>query len=233
MPHAQLRPSHFLTASYDGHLRFFDYSQKCVQDVPAHSAAITSITTVPNFHTNNDSHIVASASHDLTARLTKISVAADEAIPPQALASLHLHTSPLSSITSDSTGSMLLTASWDSLIGVWDTVTPLEDEVVVEDVERKKRRKMGNGAESYCKRKAPSIVLKLHTGRVSKALFTLNSQHTALSCGFDSTVRHWDVELGICKHTIVSFLHAKRNRTRTKYLLHSHGMSRPSQSDRC
>ena len=27
---------HFLTGSYDGYIRLFDYAQKLVQDVPAH-----------------------------------------------------------------------------------------------------------------------------------------------------------------------------------------------------
>jgi ribosome biogenesis protein YTM1 len=56
------------------------------------------------------------------------------------------------------------------------------------------------------KRKAPIAVLKSHTARVSKALFAtgLPGKGKAYSCGFDSTVRTWDVESGVCVNTFVS-----------------------------
>ncbi|KAI6145001.1 WD40 repeat-like protein [Pisolithus tinctorius] len=191
---------HFLTASYDGHVRLFDHSQNCIRDIPAHLAPVTSVALVSGPNTNDQSYIVASASHDLTARLTKISLADDAARPSQPLATLHLHTSPLTSITADSTGSTLLTASWDGNIGVWDTTIPTEDDLVPESGDRKKRRKTGGNDRP--KNKAPATVLKSHTARVSKALFALNSGRYAHSCGFDSTVRHWDVEVGVCTNTI-------------------------------
>ena len=64
------------------------------------------------------------------------------------------------------------------------------------------------------RRKAPSPVFKSHTAR-SKVLFapTGNSstddngeKKKAYSCGFDSTVRFWDTEYGVCDHTIVIYL---------------------------
>ncbi|KIK77842.1 hypothetical protein PAXRUDRAFT_775783 [Paxillus rubicundulus Ve08.2h10] len=196
-------PQHFLTAAYDGHIRLFDYSQNMVRDVPAHLAPVTSVCVVPSQGSIDGSVVVASASHDLTATLTRISLEPDAMEPYQALASLHLHTSPLSSIASDHSGSYLLTASWDHLIGFWDAKIPLEDEVAVETGDRKKRRKVGGGAEAERpKRKAPVTVLKSHTARVSQALFDPGSTRKAYSCGFDSTVRTWDVESGVCMDTI-------------------------------
>ena len=195
---------HILTASYDGHVRLFDYSQNCIRDTSAHPAPVSSVTLVSSSANDNDSHLIASASHDLTARLTKISLAADAPAPSQTLASLHLHTATLSSITADSTGSTLLTASWDSLIGVWDSTIPPEDEVPLESGgDRKKRRRVGASDEARPIRKAPSAVLKSHTARVSKALFAPTSRQHAHSCGFDSTVRQWDVEMGVCTNTLV------------------------------
>ncbi len=43
-----------------------------------------------------------------------------------------------------------------------------------------------------------------HTARVSGAVF--DDEKTAYSCGFDSTVRAWDLEHGVCSHTIVCFI---------------------------
>ncbi|KAJ6546417.1 WD40-repeat-containing domain protein [Mycena vulgaris] len=186
----------FLTASYDGQLRAFDYSQNQTWSSPIHGAAITSFCIVPS--TSSDSHLIATASHDLTAQLTQVSLESTQKIKP--LASLHLHTAPLSSVCSNSTGSQILTASWDGLIGLWDTLVPDVDEVPEPtNGDRKKRRKI---EEVRPKRKAPIMVLKSHTARVSGAIF--NDEKTAYSCGFDSTVRSWDLEHGVCTNTITS-----------------------------
>lgn len=197
---------HFLTASYDGHIRLFDYAQQLVRDVPAHQAPITSVCVVPSPALTDESVLIASASHDLTASLTRVPLVSDASVSPQTLASLHLHTSPLSSISSDHTGSHLLTASWDHLIGFWDTTIPAHDEVAPTSdpfsSDRKKRRKIGSEVDQG-RRKAPTTVLKSHTARVSKADFCPGSNNRAYSCGFDSTVRTWDVESGVCIDTIV------------------------------
>ncbi|KAH0825813.1 WD40-repeat-containing domain protein [Lanmaoa asiatica] len=199
---------HFLTASYDGHIRLFDYAQQLVRDVSAHQAPITSVCVVPSRASTDESVLIASASHDLTGSLTRVSLIPDVSPSFQTLASLHLHTSPLTSITSDHTGSHLLTASRDHLIGFWDTAIPAHDEVgptseLTSPFDRKKRRKIASEAEEPReKRKAPTTVLKSHTARVSKAKFAPGSNERAYSCGFDSTVRTWDVESGVCVDTI-------------------------------
>ena len=102
-----------------------------------------------------------------------------------------------------------MTASWDGLIGLWDTIVPASDEVPLEESgERKKRRKVASGdgdgdGEVKIKRKAPLNVLKSHTARVSKAVFVGQGKE-AVSVGLDETVRMWDVENGVCVNTIVS-----------------------------
>ncbi len=81
---------------------------------------------------------------------------------------------------------------------------PSADEVpepVLNEREREKRRCIENST-STC-RKAPLLVLKSHIGRVSKALFGCEDGKAA-SYGFDSTVRLWNTERGVCEHTIVS-----------------------------
>lgn len=100
-----------------------------------HNAPITSVSLLPQ----ESSVVVATASHDLTGQLTKIQL--DDELGPNSdtepeatpLASLHLYTAPLSSILANTTGSHLLTASWDSVIGLWDPTVPEEDEVPAED----------------------------------------------------------------------------------------------------
>ncbi|KAH9846741.1 WD40 repeat-like protein [Lenzites betulinus] len=196
-------PGYFLTASYDGALRIFDYSQKLVQTVPVHSAPATSACVIPSPDAN--SFLVASASQDLTARLTRVDLS--DPVHPRAdtLASLHLHTAPISSVAASA--SHILTSSWDGLIGIWDTKIPDADQVPFDDAanageNRKKRRKVAEDTPRP-KRKAPTSVLKSHTARVSRAVFGRgDTASSAYSCGMDSTVRMWDIENGVCTSTI-------------------------------
>ncbi|KAI0733326.1 WD40 repeat-like protein [Fomitopsis betulina] len=194
----------FLTACYDGNVRAFDYSQKLLHSSSVHAAPLTSVCIVPSSSLSSEC-LIASASHDLTARLTTLTLPSDssEAASSKTVASLHVHTAPLASVAANTAGTHLLTASWDGLVGVWDTSIPAEDEVPAEGpTERKKRRRIEDDA-SRPKRKAPLAVLKSHTARVSKAVFSANGEQ-AYSCGFDSSVRVWDVENGICTNTIAA-----------------------------
>jgi ribosome biogenesis protein YTM1 len=209
--------SHFLTAAYDGHLRAFDLSRTTVLDVPLHTAPITSFTLLPSpsssssAPTADDGYTVLTASQDLTAQITRITLPGIHGpASSKALATLHLHTAPLSSVSVDSKGKQVLTSSWDGLIGLWDTSIPSSDEIpepegTSSSADRKKRRKVQKDDGEKPKRKAPLNVLKSHVGRVSKVVWT-NDDEGALSCGFDSTVRTWDVENGVCTQTIVSVL---------------------------
>ncbi|KAH0825794.1 ribosome biogenesis protein YTM1 [Lanmaoa asiatica] len=95
----------------------------------SHASGPHYLCVVPSLASTDESVLIASASHDLTGSLTCVSLVPDASPFFQTLASLHLHTSPLTSITSDHTGSHLLTASWDHLIGFWDTAIPAHDEV--------------------------------------------------------------------------------------------------------
>lgn len=184
----------------------FDYSQSVVSAGSVHDAPVTSLSLDPTSILEGGGLMIATASHDLTGRLVRVALDADTGNRTlSTLASLHLHTSPLSSIAYSRSGGHLLTASWDGLIGLWEGRIPEEDEIDVVEVqtERRKRRKVdGRDTEPRPKRKVPSSVLKSHTARVSKAVFSSTGK-AAFSCGFDSTVRSWDVENGVCTKTIV------------------------------
>ncbi|KAJ3995666.1 WD40-repeat-containing domain protein [Lentinula boryana] len=207
--------NYFITASYDGYVRFFDYSQKLAFSTLAHTAPISSVCLIPQSKSNDDedesSHLIATSSHDLSAQIIRISLPSNATSKSEcsALMKLYLHTAPVSSIASNSSGTHLLTSSWDTLIGLWDTDVPTSDEIPeapVNERERKKRRKLNGGTnDTAVKRKAPTTVLKSHTARVSRVVFgNAGNENTAYSCGFDSTVRLWDVENGVCTSTITS-----------------------------
>jgi len=196
--------SHFLTGSYDGALRVFDRGQTPFHTAPLHPAPITSFAIVPSKPAaspdEDDDLLVVTASHDRTAQICRMSLdGARTTCAP--LATLHLHDTPVAGVASSQDGKNVLTAGWDGLIGLWTTSIPETDEVPLDTIaapERKKRRKVQEGGTA--KTKAPSAVLRSHTARVSAVAFSDGGN--AVSCGFDSTVRTWDVERGLCSHTI-------------------------------
>ncbi|KAF8712545.1 hypothetical protein AX14_013007 [Amanita brunnescens Koide BX004] len=237
---------HFFTGSYDGVVRVFNYSRMMVTAARFHNASITSLTTIPNASGADSSdvieHTVATASHDLTALLTRLTFNSQPQLDTSEgqnntttsatpLAALHLHTAPLSSIATNKQGTHLLTSSWDMVIGLWDTRVPVEHETAdlrssTSGMRSKKRRKIVGeegeegemqGMVQNCiavvdtkniKRKAPVAVMKSHTSRVSRALFGTGNrgmEGKAYSCGYDSSVRVWDVETGLCEHTAFAF----------------------------
>lgn len=212
--HAASLHRNILAGSYDANVRIFDGSQNPIYTITGHTAPVTSVCWV------GEERLIASASHDRTVRLVRVPEVHDGS--PTTLASLYLHTAPVSSVASDRQGTRLLTASWDTFIGVWTTSIPDTDEVSMEHAtteDRKKRRKVTEDARPVRKvcvyaliiflltnlsRKAPEHVMKSHTGRVSRALFSplASAEYMAYSCGLDSTFRSWDTNNGVCASTI-------------------------------
>lgn len=179
----------------------FDYSKTLRSHAVTHSAPITSLSLISE---SDSAYTIASSSHDLTGQITQITLSEDQSSSSTVLATLHLHTAPLSSVHSD--GQWLLTSSWDGLVGFWDTSIPSSDEIPDPNLidRSKKRRRLDDGHKP--KRKAPLSVLKSHTSRVSRAILSPVRQKKAYSCGFDSTVRTWDTEHGTCEYTFVSMI---------------------------
>ncbi|KAF9517521.1 hypothetical protein BS47DRAFT_1375651 [Hydnum rufescens UP504] len=191
------KKGYFLTGSYDTEVRVFNESHEVLHTVSGHTGPVSDVSWIP--HQNPDAMLIISSSYDTTARISSI-----EGGTARGLASLHLHTASVSSIRANGSGTHLLTASWDHLIGLWTSDIPEEDEVPVpvssEEPTRKRRKLATSSARTDVhppKRKAPSTVLKSHTGRVSKALFSLDDDGKAFSSG-------WDCTVGLCTGTATS-----------------------------
>ncbi|CAE6510803.1 unnamed protein product [Rhizoctonia solani] len=194
----------FLTSSYDGCVRVHDSAQQPITTILSHNAPVTSACWVMGKSdlSPDREKLIASSSLDHTLHLNRLSSLSDPSWTT--LASLHLHTAPVASVSASADGQYLVSAGWDGLVGIWSTAIPEQNEVPeVEDIlGRKKRRKMHDQSSSAI-RKGPAVVLKSHMARVSKAVFDpLDDNKRAYSCGWDNTVRSWDVESGVCLNTV-------------------------------
>ncbi|KAG2340398.1 WD40 repeat-like protein [Suillus weaverae] len=141
-------PQHFVTSSYDGHLRLFDYSQNLLLDASVHQSPITSVCVVPSSSSDTQSRILASSSHDLTACLTRISLSPES---PTASTVTSLHQPTILYI----------------YLSIW-MVSSVSGTPQYPMTTKRKRRKT---TSAKIKRKASIVVLKSHTARVSKAFF--------------------------------------------------------------
>ncbi|KAG8912666.1 ribosome biogenesis protein ytm1 [Tulasnella sp. 417] len=211
---------YLFTGSYDSTVRLYNDGQQLLHTIGGHSGPISSICLIPpaSAPTSSGSEVlVASASYDTTARIVSVPLSLpnpDDMDPPypKPLASLCLHTSAVSSIAANASGRNLLTGGWDTFVGVWSTEIPEADEVdeVVYptfDADRKKRRKVSKKDPNGSVRKAPQTVLKSHTNRVSSVRWSPLDKveaNVAYSCGWDFTVRCWDVEAGVCTSTLTA-----------------------------
>jgi ribosome biogenesis protein YTM1 len=203
---------YFLTGSYDSTVRIYNDKQELLQTIGGHSAPVSSVCIIPQA-SNESQQLIASASYDTTARITSVPLGIQDLENPQpyeSMSSLHLHTSTISSIACDASGQHLLTGGWDTLIGIWTTEIPESDEVDepsygAPDGDRSKKRRKVRRDVNAPVRKAPQSVMKSHTGRISSIAWSpLSSEPTvAYSCGWDFTVRGWDVEAGVCTSTLV------------------------------
>ena len=134
--------------SYDSTVKVYDSSQRLVHTIGGHTGPVTSARWItPNLAAySGGAKKLVTGSHDGTAMIVEIpsSEGPINEPSPTRLASLHLHSGPISSVVANQAGTHILTAGWDALLGVFSTEVPEEDEVP-EDASllpRKKRRKV-------------------------------------------------------------------------------------------
>jgi len=144
--------------SYDSTAKIYDNSQRLVHTIGGHTGPVTSarwITPDLAAHSGGAKTLVT-GSHDGTAMIVEILHSEAPINEPSStrLASLCLHSGPISSVIANQAGTHILTSGWDTHLGVFSAEVPAEDEVP-EDASvppRKRRRKVAE-KETRPKRK--------------------------------------------------------------------------------
>ena len=137
-----------LAGSYDSTAKIYDSSQRLIHTIGGHTGPVTSARWItPDLPARSSgAKRLVTGSHDGTAMIVEILHPEESMDEPSStrLASLRLHSGPISSVTTNQAGTHILTSGWDTLLGVFSTEIPTEDEVP-EDASlppRKRRRKM-------------------------------------------------------------------------------------------
>ena len=151
-----------MTGSYDSTAKIYDGSQRLVNTIRGHNGPVTSARWVtPDIAAHSgEAKTLVTGSHDGTAMIVEILHSEEPMNGPSStqLASLRLHSGPISSVTANQAGTLILTSGWDTLLGIFSADIPAEDEVPegAAMLPRKKRRKVAE-IENRPKRKVQHV----------------------------------------------------------------------------
>lgn len=188
-------PRILLTGCYDGYGRIWKSAETCTHMLQGHSGALTSLCIMNAKGSDSGNRIrVATASKDRTLRLWQFD--AEDAMnhPATVTASkvLRGHSAAVECVSSQQSGNMVCSGSWDSTINLWQA--SLSDVDVDGDLASiKKRRTNGTVTDSQLEGEAVSTLVG-HTNCVSSVRWPLDE--TIYSASWDHSIRIWDAETG-------------------------------------
>lgn len=182
-----------LTGCYDGFGRVWKAAGKCTHVLEGHTSALTSVCTInsQSLESANNMH-VATASKDRTLRLWKVDAGDTSGHPAKisAFKVLRGHSAAVQCVTSQPSGNMVCSGSWDNTINLWETSESATDD---DSVSIKKRKKKGETNELLTEGEAVSTIVG-HTNCVSSVVWP--EDDTIYSASWDHSIRIWDVETG-------------------------------------
>ncbi|KZO99207.1 WD40 repeat-like protein [Calocera viscosa TUFC12733] len=203
-------PDHILSGAYDNTVRIYTEGQELLHTLSSHSGPITAVTAFPTpaQYAIGEGNIILSSSQDRTVHMHHLpspsllptSASAADA-GPRLLTTLHTSPAQVSSVAPSPSGQHIVTATWDGLLGLFTSTLPTSHELPADDepdISRKKRRKLAptsSAEETEVFRKAPTLLLRGHTSKVSRAIWDPDGL-SIFSAGWDYTVRQWDAQTG-------------------------------------
>ncbi|WOK92374.1 hypothetical protein Cni_G01993 [Canna indica] len=189
-------PSYILTGCYDGIARLWKgAAAECTHILAGHTGAITSAHIIKGKSESANTFHIATGSKDRSLRLWKLDASEFSGQPVNVVKFkiLQGHTSSVQSISSDPSGDMICSGSWDSTIKLWKVKNFEADGDSVSIKKRKLVSETANDAESQLEGMSVSTLVG-HSQSVSSVVWP--DRETIYSASWDHSVRQWDVQAG-------------------------------------
>ncbi|XP_021724368.1 ribosome biogenesis protein WDR12 homolog [Chenopodium quinoa] len=186
-------PRFVLTGCYDGLGRIWTGAETCTHKLKGHTGALTSLCIINGKGSDNGNNIcVATTSKDQSLRLWQFDAENASNNPATITASkvLRGHSAAVECVSSQQSGNMVCSGSWDSTINLWQANLSDADGDLASI---KKRKKSGVVNESLSEGEAVTTLVG-HTNCVSSVLWA--HDETIYSASWDHSIRIWDVETG-------------------------------------
>ncbi|CAN6481974.1 unnamed protein product [Victoria cruziana] len=196
-------PSFILSGCYDGNGRIWRHGATCTHILEGHTGAISSVSIIDaKANDHNGTFCVATASKDRTLRLWKFNEGDVVEHPKKvnAFKILRGHTSSVQSVSSDPSGKMVCSGSWDCSVKLWHANESDAEGGLVS----MKKRKVDSVADSNETSQMEGDAVSTFTGHtqcVSSVVWP--EQGKMYSASWDHSVRVWDVETGNNSMTLV------------------------------
>ncbi|KNA05180.1 hypothetical protein SOVF_192760 [Spinacia oleracea] len=192
-------PGFVFTGCYDGVGRIWKGAETCTHMLQGHSDALTSLCIINGKGSEDGNNIsVATASKDRTLRLWQFDAEGAMKHPATVTASkvLRGHSAAVECVSSQKSGNMVCSGSWDSTINLWKASLSEADGDLASI---KKRKTSGAVNESQSEGEAVSTLVG-HTNCVSSVIWPLDE--TIYSASWDHSIRIWDAETGSATWTM-------------------------------
>ncbi|XP_046846412.1 ribosome biogenesis protein WDR12 homolog [Xenia sp. Carnegie-2017] len=181
-----------LSGSYDNMVYLWDFKGNCLNSINEHAQAIKAVAWIRK---EKEKAYFVSSSLDQTIKICECPLDKGRS---SCIYVCKGHTKSVDCLALHSNQMKFCSGSWDKTLKIWSAdLLPTHDLDDNEGTKKKSKTELGHKRNIT---RTPLMTMTGHTEAVSSVLWSEESE--ILSCSWDHTIRVWDANSGINKHTL-------------------------------